>query len=104
MAGGSSTLVFALSREEGDALAAVLAAGNYVPKRVPYAVAAADAPSWKANVALYSSGKCVVQGSGSRDFVENVLEPLVLRRVVLAPAQAAGGAEKGAAAAAAAAG
>ena len=79
---------FSLSLEPGqrEALRGVVSAGNYVPRTVPHAVLAADAPSWGCNVVLYASGKCVVQGKGAREFVENVMEPLVLRRIVLDPA------------------
>lgn len=86
----ANTYTFALQADERRALKDVLAAGNYLPKTVAWAEAAADAPSWRCNVVLYASGKCVVQGKGAREFVENVLEPTVLRRVVLPPEGAAG--------------
>ena len=86
----ANTYTFALQADERRALKDVLAAGNYLPKTVAWAEAAADAPSWRCNVVLYASGKCVVQGKGAREFVENVLEPTVLRRVVLPPEDAAG--------------
>lgn len=74
---------FQMTPEQNERLVAELAGGNYVPRKVPYTVAAAEAPSWGCNVALYTSGKCVVQGKGAKDFVENVMEPVVLREIVL---------------------
>ena len=86
LAAVSNTFTLPLEPAQREALRDVLSAENYVPRTVPYAVLAADAPSWGCNVALYASGKCVVQGKGAREFVEHVLEPLVLRRIVLDPA------------------
>lgn len=76
---------FPLDAAQRARLRTILAQGNYLPRTVPYAEAAAEAPSWRCNVVLYSSGKLVVQGKGARGFVENVLEPNVLGRVVLPP-------------------
>ena len=73
-----SSYVFALSDAEAETLKAVLSSGNYVPMSVQFASCAAKAPQFPASVALYRSGKCVVQGKGAGDFVNFVLEPLVL--------------------------
>ena len=56
----ANTYTFALQADERRALKDVLAAGNYLPKTVAWAEAAADAPSWRCNVGRYASGKCVV--------------------------------------------
>ncbi len=46
----------------------------------PPAHASLAARREKVNLVLYESGKLVVQGKGTRDFVEFVLEPLILKR------------------------
>jgi ribonuclease HIII len=48
---------------------------------VPYARFAGEKE--KTNVVFYESGKLVVQGKGTQDFVEFVLEPKILREVKL---------------------
>ena len=45
---------------------------------VPYAHFGASSESEKVNVAVYTSGKLVVQGKGTTDFVQFYLEPLLL--------------------------
>ncbi len=60
-------------------MAELLETGNYKPKKVPYTRIAVEAPSWKCNVSLYNSGKCLIQGAGAEDFVLNVMEPFVLK-------------------------
>ena len=94
-----NVFTFPLDAAQRARLRTILAQGNYLPRTVPYAEAAAEAPSWKCNVVLYSSGKLVVQGKGARDFVENVLETEVLGRVVLPPPGAEGAGAAGDAAA-----
>jgi ribonuclease HIII len=47
----------------------------------PHAVAAAEGPDCR--IALYRSGKCLVQGKGAKDWVEFVLEPHVLQEARL---------------------
>ena len=88
----ANVFTFPLDAAQRARIRTILAEGNYLPREVPYADAAAEAPSWKCNVVLYSSGKLVVQGKGARDVVENVLEPNVLGRVVLPPPGAEGAA------------
>ena len=88
----ANVFTFPLDAAQRARIRTILAEGNYLPREVPYADAAAEAPSWRCSVVLYSSGKLVVQGKGARDFVENVLEPNVLGRVVLPPPGAAGAA------------
>ena len=99
-----STFSFPLDATQRASLLEVLRGGAFRDLPAPaYATAAGESPSWHCNVVLYASGKCVVQGKGAREFVENVMEPMVLRRLVLvapdgSPAPAAAGAAKAAAA------
>ena len=66
-----------LTPEQQDQLCKVLNGGNYRVVQVPHARIAAEAENCR--VALFPKrGKCLVQGKGASDFVEFVLEPLVL--------------------------
>lgn len=78
-----NSYTFALSPDEQTRLKTELSTGNYLPCSVPYTTIAVKAPSWDCGIALYTSGKCVIQGKGSHDFIENVLETKILRKVVL---------------------
>lgn len=78
-----NSYTFTLSPDEQARLKAELSAGNYLPCSVPYTTIAVKAPSWDCGIALYTSGKCVIQGKGSHDFIENVLETKILLKVVL---------------------
>lgn len=62
-------------------MADIIARGNYRPIQVPYTIVAAETDDCK--IALYTSGKCLVQGSKAKDFVTFVLEPNVLGQVGL---------------------
>ena len=68
-----------------DAQAAVLRAflveRNYKFREVPYARFAAEKD--KLNVVFYESGKLVVQGKGTQEFIEFVLEPEILQEARL---------------------
>ncbi len=66
---------------EGDRLKSLLSERGYAFRDVPHARFAADRPHTK--VVLYNSGKLVVQGQGTREFVEFLLEPEVLGRAEL---------------------
>jgi len=57
-----------------------LKAGNYVPMDIPYTEVAAKGEN--CTIALYTSGKLVVQGRGTADWVAFVLEPQILMQVV----------------------
>jgi ribonuclease HIII len=70
-----------LTTEQASALEAALVARNWKPRTVPYARFAFE--SDKCNVVFYESGKLVVQGKGTQEFVEFVLEPEVLKEVKL---------------------
>ena len=70
-----------LSVEQAETLRNLLQARNYQFRSVPYARFAAEKE--KTNVVFYESGKLVVQGKGTQDFVEFVLEPEVLKQAKL---------------------
>jgi ribonuclease HIII len=61
---------------QGKALLASLRAQEYEFREVPYARFAASKE--KVNIVFYESGKLVVQGKGTQEFVEFLLEPQIL--------------------------
>ena len=67
-----------LTDEQASALLAALLARNWKPRQVPYARFAFE--SDKTNIVFYESGKLVVQGKGTGEFVEFVLEPEILQQ------------------------
>lgn len=64
-----------LTPEQAGKLADLLRNGNYAPAAIPYTVAAVRAENLTVN--LYTSGKVLVQGEGTEEFVRFVLEPQV---------------------------
>jgi ribonuclease HIII len=70
-----------LTEEQAATLKSCLDARNYTPRQVPYARFAGEKD--KTNVVFYESGKLVVQGKGTQEFVEFVLEPEVLKQAKL---------------------
>lgn len=70
-----------LTDAQALALNAALLARDWKPRTVPYARFAFE--SDKCNVVFYESGKLVVQGRGTREFIEFVLEPEILKEVKL---------------------
>ena len=74
-----NSYTFVLTPEQQDALEQLLASGNYLSREVPHTRIAVEADRCK--VMLYSSGKCLVQGKGATDWVQFILEPLVLMEV-----------------------
>jgi len=70
-----------LTDEQAATLKSRLEARNYTPRQVPYARFAGEKE--KTNVVFYESGKLVVQGKGTQEFVEFVLEPEVLQQAKL---------------------
>jgi ribonuclease HIII len=70
-----------LTDEQASALDAALRARNWKPRTVPYARFAFE--SDKCNVVFYESGKLVVQGKGTAEFVEFLLEPEILKQAKL---------------------
>ena len=65
-----------LSPEQAEALRGILAKRDFEPAEVPHAVFSYKRPSLK--VTWYKSGKLLVQGKGTREFIEFTLEPEVL--------------------------
>jgi len=70
-----------LSRAQASALKEWLQSHEYEFREVPYADFAAGKE--KTNLVYYTSGKLVVQGKGTQEFVEFVLEPVILEEVRL---------------------
>ncbi|MCO5044578.1 MAG: ribonuclease HIII [Verrucomicrobia bacterium] len=65
-----------LTPDQQEQLATLLRTGNYRPRETPYTIISVEGPD--CNIALYTSGKCVVQGQGAEDWVAYTLEPQVL--------------------------
>jgi ribonuclease HIII len=70
-----------LSEAQAAALKSCLQGHNFQFREVPYAQFAAA--NDKVNVVFYESGKLVVQGKGTQEFVEFVLEPEILKEARL---------------------
>ena len=70
-----------LSDGQAAALQAYLQAHDFRPRQVPYARFAGEKD--KLNVVFYESGKLVVQGKGTQEFIEFVLEPEILKQARL---------------------
>jgi ribonuclease HIII len=70
-----------LTDEQASALDAALRARNWKPRTVPYARFAFE--SDKTNIMFYESGKLVVQGKGTQEFIEFLLEPEILKQARL---------------------
>ena len=68
---------YRLSGTQQAVLVDILKGGNYRPVAVEHAKIAVEAADCR--VSLYKTGKCLIQGKGSADFVLFVLEPLVLK-------------------------
>ena len=67
-----------LTDDQASALRRWLEERNYVFRQVPYARFAAEKD--KTGVVFYESGKLVLQGKGTQEFVEFVLEPEILKQ------------------------
>lgn len=76
-----TSFTFKLSTAQQDTLEKILRGGPYRTREVPYTRVAVEADDF--NVALYTSGSCVVQGKGARDWVTFTLEPEVLQEARL---------------------
>ena len=70
-----------LTDAQATALRAWLQARQYRFRQVPYARFAAEKE--KINLVFYESGKLVVQGKGTQEFVEFVMEPEILQEARL---------------------
>jgi len=66
----------ALTPAQAGALEKIVRDGTFQLRDVPYA--RVSGAKKDVNVTLYESGKLVVQGKGTEDFVQFVLEPQVL--------------------------
>ncbi|HUJ72684.1 MAG TPA: DUF3378 domain-containing protein, partial [Verrucomicrobiae bacterium] len=55
-----------------------LQARGFMFREIPYTHFGAEHRGEKVNVAVYTSGKLVVQGKGTTDFVQFYLEPVLL--------------------------
>ena len=64
-----------LTKEQAAKLASLLEKGNYIRTNVPYTTVSVKAENLIVN--LYASGKVLVQGAGTEEFVKFVLEPEV---------------------------
>jgi len=70
-----------LTDAQAALLEAALRARSWKLREVPYARFAFE--SDKTNIVFYESGKLVVQGKGTREFIEFVLEPEILQQAKL---------------------
>jgi ribonuclease HIII len=70
-----------LTDTQAGALEKLLRERGWTARSVPYARFAAEKE--KVNVVFYESGKLVVQGKGTQEFIEFVLEPEVLKEARL---------------------
>src|SRR5229473_4541186 len=70
-----------LSDAQADALKNWLQEHHYEFREVPYARFAAGKD--KVNLVFYESGKLVIQGKGTQEFIEFVLEPEILKEARL---------------------
>jgi len=70
-----------LTDEQATALQAHLKDCSFKPRDVPYARFAGEKD--KLNVVFYESGKLVVQGKGTQEFIEFVIEPEILKQARL---------------------
>ena len=70
-----------LTDPQAAALRSLLVERSYTFREVPYARFAGEKD--KLNVVFYESGKLVLQGKGTQEFVEFVLEPEILKEVKL---------------------
>jgi ribonuclease HIII len=66
-----------LNEDQAAALQKYLDEHGFKPREVPYARFAGEKE--KLNVVFYQSGKLVLQGKGTQEFLEFVLEPEILR-------------------------
>ena len=70
-----------LTDEQAAALETAISSRGFKFRAVPYARFAGEKD--KINVVFYASGKLVVQGKGTQEFIEFVLEPEVLKQAKL---------------------
>lgn len=71
-----TSFTYKLTESQQEQVVALLSAGNYLPVEMEHTQIAADGEGCR--IALYKSGKCLVQGKGAQDWVTFTLEPQVL--------------------------
>ena len=81
MANPLSSYTVKLSGPQAEALKAWVDGHGYKFREVPHARFAAEKD--KTNIVFYESGKLVVQGKGTQEFIEFVLEPEILKEARL---------------------
>lgn len=72
-----------LSSEQIESLQQLLGDLGWELSEAPYAVFRAKKE--KVNVTAYESGKTVIQGKGTEEFIEFILEPEILREIIVFP-------------------
>lgn len=72
-----------IDTDQADQLKTILEEQSFVFNEKPYTVYAASNKSKKVTVAVYTSGKLLLQGKGTQEFIEFVLEPLVFKKIEL---------------------
>src|ERR1044072_2868341 len=81
MAAPLTSHTMTLTPEQATTLRVYLRDHDFVFRDVPYAEFAAAKP--QTNVVFYTSGKVVIQGKGTQEFIEFILEPLILKQAKL---------------------
>lgn len=76
-----SSYTCALTEKQAAALKKLLEERHFKFREVPYARFAAEKE--KTNLVFYESGKLVIQGKGTQEFIEFVLEPEILKEARL---------------------
>ena len=76
-----TSFTYKLTPPQQETLERILRNGLYRLREVPYTRVAVEAADF--NVSLYTSGSCVVQGKGARDWITFTLEPEVLQEARL---------------------
>jgi ribonuclease HIII len=76
-----TSYTYKLTADQQDALATLLKEGNYPLVEVPHTRIAAKLDH--CNINLYKSGKLLLQGKNSAEFIEFTLEPMILGEATL---------------------
>lgn len=76
-----TSFTYKLDKAQQAELTHLLKYGNYRPVPKEHTIIAVEME--KCNVALYKSGKCLIQGKGAEDFVTFTLEPQILKTVAV---------------------
>ncbi len=74
-----NSFTYELTSEQQRVLIDLIRGGNYRPLTMEHTIIAAATES--CTIALYKSGKCLVQGKGAEEFVQFALEPIVMQAV-----------------------